>query len=948
MSTLNRPLIFPILPLSCFDLAPTIGRLIASSQAPPRWRNHLRNVTALLWLLAFSCNTFALNNVVFSNANQPTKLPPFNVEVSLPAQPATAIPFTTNATDTEFKGVRIAVYMASVASTFLVRLHEVDNSGAVPVPSATQFNNLNGPGNSTEGLNGVVDFSFPAPLSLLPNTGYFLVIEDGTNNAVTDLTTRIGTGTDLTPAKYTLGLPGVSPVSTCKRRRGTWSCAAGLLTSNVFPLIDIVASPPAPPNYSLTSSTQLLDFGSVAIGNESAPASVTITNDGGAAQTLGTLSTTSGYLIKTDNCSGVILAINASCTVSVAFKPVSGGPTIGALRIPSDPMDPAQQYSVALSGSAPLSFTVGGQLSDLATGQSIGLLLNGSQPLTLTADGAFTFPAQNDGTGYLVNVSSQPTGQTCSVNNGSGTLAGADITNVDVQCVDNYYRLGGLVSGLAAGDNLTLVNNNGDDLTVTANGVFTFPTRVAYQDSFNVTVKTQPAAPSENCSVANGSGTMGAADINTVAVNCVLNTFTVGGSLTGLPSGDSIELLLNGAKSQTLSNNGTFVFPALADGTPYSVTVGRQPTGYNCTAANGAGTLAGANISNVAVSCTANEYTVGGYLSGLASGKTIVLTNNGGDDLSLTADGGFAFATPVAFGAGYSVAIKTQPVGETCSVNNAAGTVPDAPVSQVSVTCTVDTYRVTGNANGLATGEQLELLLNNATSITLTGNGFFQFPPLADGSTYDVTVGAQPTGQTCSVNNGSGTLAGADVSNVEANCIDKTAVVSVSGTGPSGVTASLSIVGCSAIASATFITAPDSPSKPTGVDFPFGLIDFEATACSTLNNGIEITLDYSQAVDTAAVLYKEEGAANAYFPYSATFSGSTITYRLTDNGAGDEDSAIGTIHDPAGPAVPVPPVVATPPTPVPALPLFLLLGTLLGMVWVAFNGLGHPQARRWT
>ncbi len=52
--------------------------------------------------------------------------------------------------------------------------------------------------------------------------------------------------------------------------------------------------------------------------------------------------------------------------------------------------------------------------------------------------------------------------------------------------------------------------------------------------------------------------------------------FTVGGTLTGLPAGDTVTLQDNGADNLTLSTNGTFTFPtALPDGQSYSVTVSR-------------------------------------------------------------------------------------------------------------------------------------------------------------------------------------------------------------------------------------------------------------------------------------------------------------------------------------------------------------------------------------
>ena len=55
--------------------------------------------------------------------------------------------------------------------------------------------------------------------------------------------------------------------------------------------------------------------------------------------------------------------------------------------------------------------------------------------------------------------------------------------------------------------------------------------------------------------------------------------------------------------------------------------------------------MGSANVTSVAVSCTANtaSFTVGGSVSGLSG--TVVLQDNGGDDLSVTASGPFTFAT---------------------------------------------------------------------------------------------------------------------------------------------------------------------------------------------------------------------------------------------------------------------------------------------------------------
>jgi 6-phosphogluconolactonase (cycloisomerase 2 family) len=81
------------------------------------------------------------------------------------------------------------------------------------------------------------------------------------------------------------------------------------------------------------------------------------------------------------------------------------------------------------------------------------------------------------------------------------------------------YTVGGTVSGLT-GSGLVLLDNGGDNLAVSATGVFTFSAALANGAAYGVTVKTQPFSPAQNCVVTNGSGTVGAANVTNVAVVC--------------------------------------------------------------------------------------------------------------------------------------------------------------------------------------------------------------------------------------------------------------------------------------------------------------------------------------------------------------------------------------------------------------------------------------------
>src|SRR5450631_1836349 len=95
------------------------------------------------------------------------------------------------------------------------------------------------------------------------------------------------------------------------------------------------------------------------------------------------------------------------------------------------------------------------------------------------------------------------------------------------------FTIGGMANGVA-GSGLVLQNNGGDDLAVTTSGTFSFATPLASAAAYSVTVKTQPTIPWQTCVVSNAAGTVGSANIINIVVTCTTNTYTVGGSVTGL------------------------------------------------------------------------------------------------------------------------------------------------------------------------------------------------------------------------------------------------------------------------------------------------------------------------------------------------------------------------------------------------------------------------------
>ena len=158
-----------------------------------------------------------------------------------------------------------------------------------------------------------------------------------------------------------------------------------------------------------------------------------------------------------------------------------------------------------------------------------------------------------------------------------------------------------------------------------------------------------------------------------MSITCSTDTYTVGGTLSGLAAGTHVVLANNGQDPVTLGADGAFTFamPVAYNGS-YAVTVATQPADAACTVSGSHGAGVTANISNVAVTCSEDTYTIGGMVSGLTSGMQVTLDDNGADALTVTANGLFAFATPVVAQGSYSVTVGTQPLGETCSVSAGA------------------------------------------------------------------------------------------------------------------------------------------------------------------------------------------------------------------------------------------------------------------------------------
>ena len=139
------------------------------------------------------------------------------------------------------------------------------------------------------------------------------------------------------------------------------------------------------------------------------------------------------------------------------------------------------------------------------------------------------------------------------------------------------YSVSATVSGLNGGG-LVLQNNGSGDVNVTANGSVTFTSTQLSGTAYQVTVLTQPASPDQTCTVANGAGTVGSANVTNVTVTCVDNyvpTYTP--AAKGDPQGTATTQMIDAAGGSITSADGRITLDIPAGALASATTVSIQP-----------------------------------------------------------------------------------------------------------------------------------------------------------------------------------------------------------------------------------------------------------------------------------------------------------------------------------------------------------------------------------
>lgn len=528
------------------------------------------------------------------------------------------------------------------------------------------------------------------------------------------------------------------------------------------------------------------------------------------------------------------------------------------------------------------TYTVGGNVSGLDSGAAVVLLDNGGDALTVSQNGPFTFnTALASGSGYDVTVGTQPTGESCTVANGTGTVGTSDVTNVAVTCVSAIQispsALGPGIVGGSYSQQLTATGGTGTGFAwvvesgtaLSATGLSLSPsglisgTPTLAESAASVTVKvtdsggntgsknyqvtiypllaitttTLPAATvgtayNQQLMASGGSGsyswsiTAGASSLTNLGLN-----LSTAGLIGGSPS-TSGQASFTVRVADTAGNSTTQLLSLTvnsASGTtieindPEIVTVNDSDTQVLLAVASDPENIA---VTDSAVVTVGPDYTIGGKVSGLNQGASVTLLDNGVDSLKVAANGSFTFPTSLARGSTYKVTVSAQPNGQTCAVQNGAGTASSGDITNISVICTAIAPLVTPSV--VLTSSANPAILAQPVSFTATVSSS-SGTPTGSIAFYD---GATEIG---SGNLASG-MASYSTSSLSPGAHSITALYSGDLNFAPAVSAALG----QTVVPFILALAPGSPTSGTGV--PGGFVTYQLTVIPPANSAVTFTV----------------------------------------------------------------------------------------------------------
>ena len=627
--------------------------------------------------------------------------------------------------------------------------------------SGTGYDDATGLGtlNVTNVVNGWAAQSSTAAITLSPTTVTFASTSEGSTSAAQTVTVKnTGTGALTLSSETVTGTNATSFLRTASTCGSTLAAGASCTVSVAFKPVatgtlnatlsvadNATGSPQsvalsgtgtAAATYTVSLSPTTLTFASTAEGSTSAAQTVTVKNTGTGALTLSSetvTGTNATSFLRTASTCGSTLAAGASCTVSVAFKPVATGTLNATLSVADNATGSPQSVALSGTGTAAATYTVSLSPTTLTFASTAEGSTSAAQTVTVknTGTGALTLSSETvtgtNATSFLRTAS------TC----GSTLAAGASCT---VSVAFKPVATGTLNATLSVADNAT-----GSPQSVALSGTGT--AAATYTVSLSPTTLTFASTPEGSTSAAQtvtvkntGTGVLTLSSETVTGTNATsfLRTASTCGSTLAAGASCTVSVAFKPVATGTL--NATLSVADNATGSPQSV------------ALSGTGTAA-ANT----VSLTPTSIAFPNTVTGSTSNDQVVTLKNTGSASTTISSIKIAGTNATSFvelnGCGSTLA-----AGASCSIY-----VAFTPASAAALSGTLS---ITDSAAGspqvvslTGTGTVAPSVKLSTTSIT--------FPTTAHGTTSEAQPVTLTNGGTATLTLSSITLSGTNPADFE-------------------------------------------------------------------------------------------------------------------------------------------------------------------------------------
>ncbi|MDB4986847.1 MAG: hypothetical protein JWN04_2025, partial [Myxococcaceae bacterium] len=231
------------------------------------------------------------------------------------------------------------------------------------------------------------------------------------------------------------------------------------------------------------------------------------------------------------------------------------------------------------------------------------------------------------------------------------------------------------------GSGLTLRLAAGEDYAVQADGTYLVKLGSTSLD-VNQLVLSQPTRPVQTCALER-------LDPGTIGLTCTAHKYQVSGTVQGL-EGTGLVLTNQGGETLAIAASGQFQFAALLDdASTYSVSVAGSVTAPRqmCAVSHGEGTIDGADVTDVQITCATNTYFITAQVVGLSE-SGLQLATGPGQVMPIPRAGTFKYDMPFPDGYVYQLEISQQPTSgdQRCYVQAGHGQIDGADAT-IDIIC---------------------------------------------------------------------------------------------------------------------------------------------------------------------------------------------------------------------------------------------------------------------